>query len=57
MTQVESPQNLARWTNRNGRLVTLILICCGLRASDACTLLFDCPFHEGQVGSALAQRR
>jgi integrase len=48
MAQVEAPQNLARWTNPNGRLVTLILIRCGLRASDACTLPFDCLIHDGQ---------
>lgn len=48
MAQVESPVNLARWSNPNGRLVTLILIRCGLRASDACTLPFDCLLHDGQ---------
>ena len=48
MAQVEAPDNLARWGNRNGRLVTLILIRCGLRASDACTLPFDCLLHDGQ---------
>lgn len=48
MAQIEAPANLARWTNPNGRLVTLILIRCGLRASDACTLPFDCLIHDGQ---------
>lgn len=48
MAQVEAPANLERWANPNGRLVTLILIRCGLRASDACTLPFDCLIHDGQ---------
>ncbi|HZS21003.1 MAG TPA: tyrosine-type recombinase/integrase [Pseudonocardiaceae bacterium] len=48
MAQVEAPANLARWSNPHGRLVTLILIRCGLRASDACTLPFDCLVHDGQ---------
>lgn len=26
----------------------MILIRCGLRASDACTLAFDCLLHDGQ---------
>lgn len=39
MAQVEAPANLDRWPNPEGRLVTLILIQCGLRATDACT----CP--------------
>ena len=48
MAQVEAPANLDRWPNPEGRLVTLILIRCGLRASDACTLAFDCLLHDGQ---------
>ena len=48
MTQVESPANLDRWTSPEGRLITLILIRCGLRATDACTLAFDCLIHDGQ---------
>jgi len=48
MAQVEQPANLDRWPNPEGRLVTLILIRCGLRASDACTLGFDCLLHDGQ---------
>jgi integrase len=47
MTQVESPTNLDRWPHPHGRLLTLILIRCGLRASDACTLDFDCLVHDG----------
>lgn len=47
MAQVEAPANLDRWTTPEGRLVTMILIQCGLRASDACTLAFDCLIHDG----------
>jgi len=48
MTQVEAPANLDRWPHQQGRLLTLILIRCGLRASDGCTLAFDCLVHDGQ---------
>ena len=48
MAQVEAPANLDRWPNHEGRLITLILIRCGLRATDACTLPFDCLLHDGQ---------
>ncbi|MEE2058021.1 tyrosine-type recombinase/integrase [Rhodococcus artemisiae] len=48
MTQIEAPHNLDRWPNQEGRLITIILIRCGLRATDACTLDFDCLLHDGQ---------
>jgi integrase len=48
MAQVEAPANLDRWANPEGRLVTMILIQAGLRATDACTLAFDCLLHDGQ---------
>ena len=48
MAQVEAPASLSRWTTPEGRLITVILIRCGLRASDACTLAFDCVLHDGQ---------
>ncbi|SEB98949.1 Phage integrase family protein [Streptomyces sp. 2231.1] len=48
MTQVEQPANLNRWTDSAARLITLILIRCGLRVSDACTIQFDCLLHDGQ---------
>jgi len=48
MAQVEAPANLDRWPHPQGRLLTLILIRCGLRASDPCTLAFDCLIHDGQ---------
>jgi hypothetical protein len=48
MTQVEHPDNLDRWPHPEGRLLTLILIRCGLRISSACTLPFDCLIHDDQ---------
>ena len=42
MAQVEQPGNLAREENPAYRLVTLILIRCGLRVSDALRLPFGC---------------
>jgi integrase len=48
MAQIEHPANLDRWPTRDARLITLILIRCGLRISDACTLPFDCLVHDGQ---------
>jgi integrase len=42
MAQVEQPGNLERQRNPAYRLVTLILIRCGLRVSDALKLPFDC---------------
>jgi integrase len=48
MAQVEQPANLNRWRYPEGRLVTLILIRCGMRVADACTLRFDCLLHDGQ---------
>lgn len=42
MAQVEHPGNLDRWDNHTYQLVTLILIRCGLRISDALRLKPDC---------------
>jgi len=42
MAQVEHPDNLDRWDNPAYRLVTLILIRCGLRISDALRLPPNC---------------
>ena len=47
MTQVEQPGNLDRWHHPEGRLVTLILIRCGLRVGDACKIAFDCIVRDG----------
>ncbi|MEU2868707.1 tyrosine-type recombinase/integrase [Streptomyces olivoreticuli] len=48
MTQIESEDNLDRWTDPAGRLITLILVRCGLRISSALTLDFDCLVHDAQ---------
>ena len=42
MAQVEQPNHLHRWDNPAYSLITLILIRCGLRISDALKLPFDC---------------
>lgn len=41
MTQLENPDNLAKWTNPHHRLIAMILIRCGLRISDAVALTQD----------------
>ena len=53
MAQVEAPANLDKWPTHEGRLITIILIRCGLRATDACTLPFDCLLHDGQNAAYL----
>ena len=42
MAQVEDPANLDRWASPAYRLITVILIRCGLRISSAVTLPSDC---------------
>jgi len=42
MAQVENPANLDRWGNPAYRLLTVILIRCGLRVSSAVSLSWDC---------------
>ena len=42
MAQVERPANLERQENPACRLITLILIRCGLRITDACKIPADC---------------
>jgi hypothetical protein len=42
MAQVEDPANLDRWPDPAGRLLTMVLIGCGLRIGDATRLPFDC---------------
>lgn len=42
MAQLEQPTNLDRWSNPTYRLVTVILMRCGLRITDALTLTTDC---------------
>jgi integrase len=42
MAQLEDPANLGRWDNSAYRLITMILMSCGLRISSALTLTYDC---------------
>jgi integrase len=42
MAQVENPASLDRWKDPNWRLITIVLIRCGLRISSAVSLSFDC---------------
>jgi site-specific recombinase XerD len=42
MTQLEDPDTLATWDNPTYRLITTILMRCGLRVSDALRLPADC---------------
>jgi integrase len=46
MAQVEQPASLARQDNPAYRLITLILIRCGLRISSAAGLAFDCTVTD-----------
>jgi integrase len=48
MQQVEDEARLARWDNPAYRLITLILVQCGLRISSALTLSFDCVARDSQ---------
>jgi hypothetical protein len=56
MTQVEQPANLARQNNPAYRLVTIILIRCGLRVSDALKLPFDCVVTDDSGAPYLRYR-
>ncbi len=47
MAQIEQP-NLDRWDNPAFRLVTLILIRCGLRVSDALRLPHACVVTDAE---------
>ncbi len=46
MAQVEDPANLDLWHSPACRLVTLVLIRCGLRITDAIRLPFDCLVRD-----------
>ena len=46
MAQVENPANLDRWGNPAYRLLTVILIRCGLRLSSAVSLPWDCTVTD-----------
>jgi integrase len=47
MAQIEDPASLDRWNDPGRRLITLILIRCGLRIGDACKLPSDCIVADG----------
>jgi integrase len=53
MAQVEQPANLDRWNNSAYRLVTLVLIRCGLRVTDAARLLIDCVVTDADGAAYL----
>ena len=46
MTQLEDPHNLNQWNDPDRRLITLILIRCGLRLGDTLRLAVDCVVHD-----------
>ena len=50
MAQVEHPDNLDRWNNPAYRLITLILIRCGLRITD--TVRLACGLHRRSTPTA-----
>lgn len=47
MGQVEQPANLDRWHSPESRLLTVILMRCGLRVGDASKTAFDCVVRDG----------
>jgi integrase len=47
MAQVEQPSNLDRWNSPDSRLLTVILIRCGLRVGDATKIALDCVVRDG----------
>jgi integrase len=53
MAQVEDSGNLNRWPNPAGRLLTTVLIRCGLRVGDATQLPFDCVICAADGASYL----
>ena len=46
MTQLEHEPNLDRWDNDNYQLITVILMRCGLRVTDALRLASDCVITD-----------
>ena len=46
MAQVEQPSNLDRWHDSGSRLLTVILMRCGLRVGDATKIAFDCVVRD-----------
>jgi integrase len=47
MAQVEQPANLDRWNSPDSRLLTVILMRCGLRVGDATKIALDCVVRDG----------
>ena len=47
MAQVEQPENLDKWHNPEARLLTVVLMRCGLRIGDASKAAFDCVVRDG----------
>ncbi len=48
MAQVEQPSNLHRWGNPAFRVVTMVLVRCGLRVNDALRLKADCVITDAE---------
>lgn len=48
MAQIEQPSNLDRWDNPAFRVVTLVLVRCGLRVTDALRLKADCVVTDAE---------
>ena len=48
MAQLEHPYNLARFADSNHRLITIILMRCGLRITDALRLRADCVIVDAE---------
>ena len=48
MAQLEHPDNLARFANPAYRLITMILMRCGLRVTDALRLRADCVAADAE---------
>jgi integrase len=46
MSQVEQPSNLDRWHDPGSRLLTVVLMRCGLRVGDATRIAFDCVIRD-----------
>jgi site-specific recombinase XerC len=46
MAQLENPVNLDQWNDPDRRLITVILIRCGLRLGDTLCLPTDCIVHD-----------
>ncbi len=53
MAQLDNAGNLARWNNPDHRLITVILMRCGLRIGDALRLPRDCMVRDADGGPYL----